>query len=69
MRDDCITEEIRGIRRELAARFDNDVVRIFADARQRERSDGCVYVTLPKRPATPEISEGGLSAELTRRAS
>jgi hypothetical protein len=51
MVNDPITEEIRNIRRELAAQFDNDVSRILADVRQREASDGRTYVTLPKRPA------------------
>jgi hypothetical protein len=51
MLDDPITEEIRSIRRKLAAQLDNDIFRILADVRQREVSDGRTYVTLPKRPA------------------
>jgi len=54
---DPITEEIRSIRRELAAQFDNDVSRILADVRQREASDERNYVTLPKRPAGPQMAE------------
>jgi hypothetical protein len=54
---DPITEEIRGIRRKLAAEFGNDVSRIFADVRQREASDGRNYVTLPKRPARTGVVE------------
>ena len=50
---DPITEEIRAIRHELAAQFDNDVSRIFADVRERQATDGRVYVTLPKRPVRP----------------
>ena len=57
MPNDSITEEIRAIRRRLAAQFDNDVSRIFADVRQREASDGRAYVTLPKRPARTEMAE------------
>ena len=49
MTSDSITDEIRAIRRELAAQFGNDVSKILADARQREASDGHTYVTLPKR--------------------
>ena len=51
MSNDPITEEIRAIRRKLAAEFDNDVSRILDDVREREASDGRAYVTLPKRPA------------------
>jgi len=69
MLDDSITEEIRGIRRKLAAQFDNDVSRIFADVRQREASDGRAYVTLPKRPARPETAEPAHPPEPRRQAS
>jgi len=57
MLNDSITEEIRGIRRKLAAQFDNDVGRILADVRQREASDGRDYVTLPKRAARQKTVE------------
>ena len=57
MPNDSITEEIRCIRRKLAAQFDNDVSRILADVREREASDGRAYVTLPKRPARIEMAE------------
>ena len=57
MPSDPITEEIRNIRDELAARFDNDVSRIFADVREREATDGRTYVTLPKRPARTQMGE------------
>jgi len=69
MLDDSITEEIRGIRRKLAAQFDNDVSRIFADVRQREASDGRAYVTLPKRPARPETAEHARAPGPRSRAS
>jgi len=52
---DAITEEIRAVRHKLAAQFDNDVSRIFADVREKEASDGRVYISLPKRPARPKI--------------
>jgi hypothetical protein len=57
MLSDSITEEIRAIRRKLAAQFDNDVSRIFADVREHEASDGRVYVTLPQRPVRTETAE------------
>ena len=50
MINDAITEEIRTIRRQLAAQCDNDVAKILADVRQREADDEHNYVTLPKRP-------------------
>ena len=54
MTNDSTTDEIRAIRRELAAQFGNDVSKILADVRQREAADGHTYVTLPKRlPAVP----------------
>ena len=43
------TDEIKAIRRKLAAKFDNDVLRIGADIRREERESGRVFVTLPKR--------------------
>ena len=49
MHIDPITEEIREIRRRLAAQCDNDLAKIFADLRQREASSGRTYVTLPAR--------------------
>jgi len=57
MLNDPITEEIRSIRRKLAAQFDNDVSRILADVREHEASDGRSYVTLPKRPACTETTD------------
>ena len=43
------TEEIKAIRRKLAAQFDNDVSRIGADIRRQQRESGRTYITLPKR--------------------
>ena len=63
MLNDSITEEIRAIRRKLAAQFDNDLSRILDDVRQRESSDGRTYVTLPKRPARAEMTEQGRPPE------
>ena len=63
MPSDPITEEIRNIRDQLAARFDNDVSRMFADVREREATDGRTYVTLPKRPARTQMGEQRVAAE------
>ena len=43
------TDEIKTIRRKLAAKFDNDVKRIGADIRREERESGRIFITLPKR--------------------
>ena len=44
-----ITEEIRRIRHELAARFDNDLDRIVDDLQRQQRESGREYIRLPKR--------------------
>jgi hypothetical protein len=49
MGSDAITDEIRSIRRDLAAQFGNDLDLILADIRKREASDGRTYVSLPPR--------------------
>jgi len=46
---DSPTEEIRAIRHELAAKFDNDVKRIGDDLRRRQKESGREYIRLPKR--------------------
>ena len=46
---DSITEEIREIRHQLAARFDNDVDRIGDDLRRRESGSSRRVMRLPKR--------------------
>ena len=70
---DAITEEIREIRHQLAARFDNDVDRIGDDLRRREAESGRPLVRLPRRPARaaaatnqamhPSGGSGGLPVE------
>ena len=45
MSSDSINDEILRIKRELAAKFDNDLVRIVADAQSRE----CNAISLPPR--------------------
>ncbi len=43
------TAEIRKIRHELAAKFDNDVDRIYEDLRRKQQESGRKYVRLPRR--------------------
>lgn len=52
---DSITEEIRAIRQSLAAKYDNDLGRIFEAVRESERLSGREFVTLPKRPVRRPI--------------
>ena len=47
---DPIIEELHAIRREIAARFDNDIHRIAADARQRQAASGLPVWTAPPSP-------------------
>jgi len=71
------TEEIRAIRNELAAGFDNDLDRIVADLRRQQQISGREYIRLPKRPprhrrtldkTKSRIESDGLSkAELEER--
>ncbi|MFW6114521.1 MAG: hypothetical protein ACOC7K_02155 [bacterium] len=42
------TEEIRMIRGELAAPFDNDIHRIIEEARWQQRASGQTYISLLK---------------------
>lgn len=46
---DPITEELREIRHQLAAQFDNDVHRIGAEARRRQATSGRRVVRLLSR--------------------
>ena len=43
------TDEIRAIRQQLAARFDNDMTKIVADLMRQQRESGRKYIRLPKR--------------------
>ena len=53
MTADSINDEILRIKRELAARFDNDLDRIVADAKSREYN----AISLPPRRWKPEQSD------------
>ena len=57
MVSDSITDEIRGIRRDLVAQFGNDLDLILADIRKRESLDGRRYVSLPPRKASRQPDE------------
>ena len=46
---DSPTDDIRAIRNQLAARFDNDMQRIVDDLRRQQRESGRKYIRLPKR--------------------
>lgn len=48
------TEEVRAIRRELAARAGNDIHRIAEETRRRQLESGHTYLTLPARPPRRE---------------
>ena len=50
---DMINDEILRIKRELSARFDNDLHRIVADARSRETNP----ISMPRRPWKSEQSD------------
>lgn len=47
--NDSITEEIRSIRRQLAERDGNDVLRIFQRINDAQRTSGRQYVSFPPR--------------------
>jgi len=53
MNHDTINEEILRIKRELAAKFDNDLAKIVADTRSRERNT----VSMPPRSWKSEQSD------------
>ena len=57
MLSDSITDEIREIRRDLAAQFGNDLDLILADIRRREASDGRRYLTLSPRLTPCKMDE------------
>ena len=59
MNNDSINDEILRIKRELAARFDNDLARIVADARSRER--GTISLP-PRRYKSEQLDERETSA-------
>ena len=53
---DPITEEIRELRRSLAARHGNDLDRIYEDLRKSEQLSGRQFVSLPRRPVGSTVA-------------
>lgn len=49
---DPIIEELHAIRREIATRFDNDIHRTAADARQRQAASGLAFWNGPDNPGS-----------------
>ena len=50
------TDEIRAIKRKLAAECGNDIQRIVEDARRRQRESGRLSVAVPRSQPTFEIT-------------
>lgn len=73
MSTDSVTDDIRRIRHDLAAQFNNDLDAILSDIRRREALDDRTYVSLPPRrtsanqdepsdarePSAQSVSNGG----------
>jgi len=62
MIDDPIVEEIRRYRKEHAAKYGNDIHRIFEALREKERTSGKTYVNrgprlLKDREELPRVAE------------
>jgi hypothetical protein len=57
MFSDSINDQIRDVRRELAAQFGNDLDLILADIRRHEAADGRTYVSFPPRAFSPAANE------------
>jgi len=69
MEHNAITEEIRETRHRLAAECGNDVFRIGAELRRREKESGRNIVRLPKRTPTQntmnQVLHGSSGGETT----
>jgi len=63
---DSPTDEIRAIRHELAAKFDNDIKRIGDDLRRQQRESGREYIRLPKRSPSPQRMANQASQAATK---
>jgi hypothetical protein len=57
------TDEIRAARRELAARFGNDLHRIAQETRRRQQESGRTYVSLPACPPQVEGTPPSATAD------
>lgn len=60
MIDNPITEDIREVRHQLAAEFDDDVYKIAEETRRRQAASGRRVIRLPRR--VPRISNAPKSA-------
>ena len=67
MKDDPIVAEIRKVRHERAAKFNNDLAAICADIRRQEKESGRQYVSFPPRrieaKAEPATRDNGDAKE------
>jgi hypothetical protein len=63
---DSITEEIRAVRHELAAQFNNDVKRIGEDLRRRQAESGRQFIRLASRPSGTKSTPNNLVASSQR---
>jgi len=57
------TEEIRQIKQQLAAQFDNDLHRIAEETRRRQRESDRKVITRPPRVPEPTNTTNALSHE------
>lgn len=57
MKEDPIVAEIRKVRHEHAAKFNNDIAAIFADIRRQEKESGRQYVSFPPRRIQPKAEQ------------
>jgi hypothetical protein len=64
MFEDPIVEEIRRIRHEHAAKFNNDLTAIVADIRRLERESGQTHVNFPPRLVEEEAGEAAAESRV-----
>jgi hypothetical protein len=69
MFEDPIIEEIRKVRHEHAAKFNNDLAAICEDLRRMERESGRTYVSFPPKRIGPDSSEARIAAAMRERRS
>ena len=67
MFEDPIVEEIHRIRREHAAKFNNDMTAIADDIRRMERESGRTYVSFPPKRIGPDSPEARIAAAMLKR--
>ena len=52
MEQDQIISEVRRVREELSARFDNDLDKLFAHFKEQEKKSKEKFIDLPRRKKT-----------------